>query len=345
MKPKIISIFNHKGGVAKTTSLYHISWKLTELGKKVLMVDADSQCNLSQITLGQGGFEEHIKNNPKQNIKDALEPAFMSKTSLIQPVNCPIVRGNENLLLLPGSMDLESYSVELGFSFLNAFSTSSNLPGSFYYLIKKTAEQYNCDYVLIDMNPSLGAINQDLLLSSHYFLIPTAPDFLSKMAVKSLSTVIPKWENWAQTARKTFQHAVYPLPDSTPHFLGYTVNDYNIRGGAPTKAAQKDIAGIEEEVNKVLVPALRKHGMIKGNQDKFKLGTVQDFQSTLKGYQTIGLPVWKLERTDFDNVKGAAFASTKNIMDRVEESFVEIVNNILSAIEIESVNTVPNEQN
>ena len=342
--PKIISVFNHKGGVAKTTSLYHISWKLTELGKKVLMVDADSQCNLSQIALGHDGFENHLKNNRKDNIKDALEPAFMSKTTVIQPVKCPTVRGNENLLLLPGSMDLETYSVELGFSFLNAFSTSSNLPGSFYYLIKKTAEKYNCDYVLIDMNPSLGAINQDLLLSSHYFLIPTAPDYLSKMAIKSLSTVIPKWENWAQRARTTFQHAVYPLPDNTPRFLGYTVNDYNIRGGQPTQAAQRDIDGIEKEVNNVLVPALTKYDMVKPEQDDFKLGTVQDFQSTLKGaYQTVGLPVWKLQRTDFTNVKGGALNSTEAIMKRVEESFAQIVNNILS--EIESVNTVPNEQN
>lgn len=333
MKPNIISVFNHKGGVAKTTSVYHIGWKLTELGKKVLLVDADSQCNLSQITLQEIGMEKQMKIKPKQNIKDALEPAFLSKASLIQPVECPQVRGNENLRIMRGSMDLEEYAVQLGFSFLNAFGATVNLPGSFYYLIQKTAEKYDCDYVLIDMNPSLGAINQDLLLSSDYFIIPTAPDYLSKMAIRSLSRVIPKWEKWATWAKKEFADAVYPLPQSTPKFLGYTTNDYNIRKGEPTKAAQRDIDEIDKEVIKTLVPALKDHSMIIDDDKNFKLGTIQDFQSTLKGaYQNLGLPVWKLERSDL-RVKGAAYTATEKIMERVEKSYIEVVEKILSKIE------------
>ena len=46
-----ILLFNHKGGVSKTTSTMNIGWKLAELGKKVLLVDADPQCNLSAFFL------------------------------------------------------------------------------------------------------------------------------------------------------------------------------------------------------------------------------------------------------------------------------------------------------
>jgi chromosome partitioning protein len=49
---KIISIFNHKGGIGKTTLTYHLSWALAEAGKKVLMLDADSQQNLSLLVRG-----------------------------------------------------------------------------------------------------------------------------------------------------------------------------------------------------------------------------------------------------------------------------------------------------
>ena len=46
---KRIALFNHKGGVSKTTSAYHLAWMLTKLGKRVLLVDGDSQCNLSTV--------------------------------------------------------------------------------------------------------------------------------------------------------------------------------------------------------------------------------------------------------------------------------------------------------
>ena len=53
MDSKVIVLFNHKGGVSKTTTTYHVGWKLTEYGKKVLLVDGDPQCNLTSLLLGE----------------------------------------------------------------------------------------------------------------------------------------------------------------------------------------------------------------------------------------------------------------------------------------------------
>lgn len=49
---KIIELFNHKGGVSKITTTFHLAWKLTQKNKKVLVVDGDSQCNLTGMFLG-----------------------------------------------------------------------------------------------------------------------------------------------------------------------------------------------------------------------------------------------------------------------------------------------------
>ena len=136
------------------------------MGKRVLLVDADSQCNLSLYALGNNAFDEFYSSGNRNNIKDALEPAFKAKPKLIEAVECISIKRNENLFLLPGHLDLSENEVQLGLSFQLTESVGAlkNLPGAFNYLFEKTAEKYNIDYILIDMNPSLSSINQDLII-------------------------------------------------------------------------------------------------------------------------------------------------------------------------------------
>ncbi|MGG3894967.1 ParA family protein, partial [Geobacillus stearothermophilus] len=75
---RVISLFNHKGGVSKTTTTFNLGWVLADLGYRVIMVDGDPQCNLTGMALdfsGMDDFEEFYEKNPDGNIKDALKPA------------------------------------------------------------------------------------------------------------------------------------------------------------------------------------------------------------------------------------------------------------------------------
>lgn len=264
MKAKKIAIFNHKGGVSKTTTAFNIGWRLARKGYKVLLVDADSQCNLTLYSIGNDKFENFYGNGNINNIKDALEPAFKSKPRLVEPIECLKIERNDNLLLLPGHLDLSENEVQLGLSFqlTEAMGALENLPGSFNYLLDKTATKYNVDFVLIDMNPSLSAINQDLLISSDFFLVPTSPDVFSQMAIKSLSRILPSWEKWAKRARVIFKDAEYPLPQNTPKFLGYTINDFNLSKGEPTQSFATIMNKIGESIKSDLIPNLADQGML-----------------------------------------------------------------------------------
>lgn len=131
---KKIAIFNHKGGVSKTTTSFNLGWSLSKQGKKVLLVDADSQCNLTMYALGADKFEAHYIENPNDNIYSALIPAFKSQPRLIQPVTCPQI--TDGLYLLPGHLDFTENEVQLGISMQlsSAFGSMENLPGALNYI-------------------------------------------------------------------------------------------------------------------------------------------------------------------------------------------------------------------
>lgn len=261
---KKIAIFNHKGGVSKTTTSFNLGWALSKKGKKVILVDSDSQCNLTLSTLGFTGYNNFYEKEDKNNIKDSLDPAFKSQPKLIKPVECINLPRNNNILLIPGHLDFSENEVQLGVSLQlsNAFGSMKNLPGAFNYLLEKTAEKYSADYIIIDMNPSLSAINQVILLSSDFFIVPTSPDFFSVMAIKSLSRIIPSWEKWAKNARMLFADATYPLPDKIPKFLGFTINDFNLSRGEAQYSFKKIMGKISVEIDTTLVPSLEKENML-----------------------------------------------------------------------------------
>lgn len=330
---KIISLFNHKGGVCKTTTAYHLGWKLMQKGKKILFVDTDSQCNLSLTAIGENQYEQFITNEPDNNIKSCLDIAFKSRPQLIPIPNCVKVKNNENLYLLPGNFDITEFEVQLGISFQlnNSFSTMNSLPGSFYYLINKCAEKYNIDYVIIDMNPSLSAINQDLITISDYFILPTSPDYFSHMAIKSMARILPSWEKWATQARNVYSDSTYPLPNIKPKFLGYTVNDYNIRNGAPTIAFANVIKRTDEIINDELYPALERVGMTIKKEDysnnSLCLASLSNFQHLMPKYQQYGIPVFALSEAQI-GTSGAVLNShlqKKKEFDTIYDDFANQV--------------------
>ena len=76
LKYKKIAIFNHKGGVSKTTSTFNIGWKLAELGHRTLLVDCDPQCNLTGLVLEYSQQDDYAYDSSDlkipRNIRDAV---------------------------------------------------------------------------------------------------------------------------------------------------------------------------------------------------------------------------------------------------------------------------------
>jgi len=287
--PKIISLFNHKGGVSKTTTTFNIGWMLAELGHKVLLVDTDPQCNLTGLVLGEDDYQDFYEDHKSRNIYEALRPAFESQPRLLEAVECVPVSNRDDLFLLPGHVNLSEYDVPLGIAqdLFGPIYSLKNLPGAFSYGINETAKKYDSDYVLIDMSPGFNSINQNLLMISHYFLVPTKPDYFNAMAIDSLTKIIPRWAEWAKRfcQIEALQDSVYPFPVLNLEFLGYVVQNFRLHRGKAAKGFRSFIEQIKEKIYQKLLPALQKHGVrIRMNptensadEDEYCLGEISDF--------------------------------------------------------------------
>jgi hypothetical protein len=270
---------------------------------------------------------------------------FEARPSLIKPVKCVNVPGNNNLFLLPGHIGLAEYEVTLGIAqeLSGSVVTLRNLPGSIRYLINKTADQFKVDVVLVDMSPSLGAINQNILTTSEFFLVPMNPDYFSTMAIDSLASVLPKWKAWSQAAKSLpiLQEAEYPFPDISPMFLGYVIQNYRPRtGSVPSAAFQQWIKQIENGVSERLLPALRQAEMVltdltykqAGFRPHEPLLQMPDFNSLIARSQEHQVPIFELTDAQLQQ-GGIVLERTKESMNRFKELFSEAAERVIAIFE------------
>ena len=339
-----IALFNHKGGVSKTTTAFNLGWMLASKGKRVILVDTDPQCNLTGMALGEETEDDEARiqeiYNTHSNIKTGLAPAFESQPRAIEAVDCLPILGQEGLFLLPGHVGFAEYEVTLGIAqeLSGSIQALKNLPGSINDLLEKTATKFNADYMLIDMSPSLGSINQNLLMISDFFLVPTTADFFSVMAIDSLAKVLPRWYAWAKSASslQILKEANYPFPDITLRFLGTIVQNYRIIRGKETAAFQTWIEKIEKAVSGKLVPTLRQSNMMmpsqvyqeQGLQNSFSLAKISNFNSLIALSQEHRTPVYALTPQQLGQ-RGIVLENNQVKQEEFKETFSDLADKII----------------
>ena len=339
---KIIELFNHKGGVSKTTTTFHLAWKLTQKDKKVLVVDGDSQCNLTGMFLGES-FDDYYENDNTKymNIKDAVKMAFTGRPQPIEAIECPVNCKNPNLYIIPGHMDLSEFesSLSLAINSNNAIVTLQNLPGSFYDLIKKCCEKYSIDYVFIDMNPGLSAINQTFFAYADAIIVPANPDPFSTMALKTLKQILPKWKKWAIQGREIFKESSYPLPNCEMKFVGEIIQRFNLRNHKAAKPYTGKISEIKTYIETEFVSELEKYDMVydisalieKGVLKDHCLGEIPEFGALIQKANESMLPVFELTKEDMGTV-GNVYDSMEEKRQLFDEMYENIINVIMELV-------------
>lgn len=155
----IISIFNNKGGVGKTTYLFHLAHLFANKGKKVLMVDCDSQCNLSAYSMTDAQTRKAWLADGN-SIFRVIEPVYMGLGDIRQRSPLPL---RDNLFIIPGDLLLSNFEDLLGESWNSAKGGSApqlRVQSAIYRYILWAKDKISADAVFVDLGPNLGALNR-----------------------------------------------------------------------------------------------------------------------------------------------------------------------------------------
>jgi len=235
-----IAFFNNKGGVGKTSLVYHTAWMFAELGHRVLAVDLDPQSNLSIMALDEERLEALWPDDEHpQTLHGAVAPLF-GGTGDIRPAHIEAL--DERLGLLVGDLALSRIEDELSTVWprcLMGDERAFRVTTAFWRVIREAAERHAADLVLIDVGPNLGAINRAALVASSHVVVPVAPDLFSLQGLKNLGPTLRQWRQTWQQALPKASAALGEMPQGQMAPVGYVLMQHAERLGRPTKAYSK----------------------------------------------------------------------------------------------------------
>ncbi len=239
--PKIISMYNNKGGVSKTTTLFNLGVYLALEGKRVLMVDCDPQCNLTELF-----FASHDKGDdpdfelPGTSIYQALLPRFKGETGSVDPTSVELVESMlyTDLFLFRGDIEFSLAETYLGAAWNQAVTENiheKNTYVSIYRLLRSVAEKHKFDYLLCDVGPSTGAITRIIVLVCDGIFLPLVPDRFCNQAVRLLGRVIRDWTSRHQEIVKTLKPFGIDTFPGQPKLFGAISQNFKIHSAARAK--------------------------------------------------------------------------------------------------------------
>ena len=319
--PVRITIYNHKGGVGKTTLAVNIAFALSSLGKSVLLVDSDPQCNLTSYLLSDDVVDEllnHSSNQNGQTIWSAVKPVI-DNTGSVRLVGLTEIG---DISLLPGDIRLSEFEEFLGDAWADGFKRrigALRATSSISYLISSLSNQRDFDFVFYDTGPNIGPLNRVLLLDSDFFVVPVACDLFSTRALSTLGQTVKKWIIDAETIDGIAPDGAMLLKGK-PEFLGYIPQRFRVYGQDMTREAKsyhrkikdrvyKDISSVLREIDKKIAPAHPKNPLV---------GKIQDLASVVQTAQREGVSVWDCSSpAGYDYLKAAAKKSFFQIAKRI----------------------------
>lgn len=327
---KKIAFFNNKGGVGKTSMVYHLAWMLAEQGHSVLAADLDPQSNLTSMFLDESEIEGlWSPGDHSLTILGAMQPLIdsMGDINELHPM-----RIEHGLYLAPGDLGLSLSEDRLSDGWGKCHSDNPSIAGdgfrlttAFHRVLQSAASRNNCEFVLIDVGPSIGAINRAAMVAADAVVIPLGADLFSLQGLRNLG---PTLRTWRQGWKKRVDGAVptsLSLPTGSMTPLGYVLLNPSVRENRPVKAYQQ----WANKIPAIYSSAVRNEApsTIGIDSDPNCIGMLKHFKSLMPMAQESRKPMFRL--TAADGAIGGHAAAVEECREQFKRLAEEVVRRAL----------------
>ncbi len=330
MSVPVIAFFNNKGGVGKTSLVFHVAHMLANENRRVVAADMDPQGNLSAAFLSEERLEElWPEDTSVATIYGAVEPIKRGIGDIRDPL---LERIDDNLALIPGDMGLSDFEDDLSQVWpkcLDRDERAFRVISAFWRVLQNAGERHEADVVLIDLGPNLGAINRAALISADHLVIPLGPDLFSIQGLRNLGPRLRAWRlEWQERVVKNPASDLM-LPEGRMNPLGYIVMQHSERKKYPVKSYHKWIARVPNAYRKYVLADERQKKLVV-ESDRNCLAMLKHYRSLMAMAQEARKPIFHLRPAD-----GALGANVAAVRDAYKD-FEKLSSKILSEAGIET---------
>ena len=337
MSVPVLTFFNNKGGVGKTSLVYHLAWMLADMGYQVLACDLDPQANLTAAFLEEEQLEAlwHSENEaPAKTILQCVQP-LTRVGDIREPTLAPIPEPSlipGCLALIPGDLALAGFEDTLSSEWPNALGSSElyrpfRILTAFSTVMQSGASQMGADVILADVGPNLGAINRSALIAADYIVIPLGNDLLSFQGLRNLGPVLNRWRQGWKRRKDNWNSPDIAIPAGEMKSVGYTVRQSDLILGRSIRAHDKWVNRMPEEYARNLLDDKQGPYPAKPTEDpEHALATVKHYRSLVPMAQEARKPIFHL--TPADGAIGSHAAATND----ARQDFLALAQKIIERI-------------
>lgn len=331
-RAKKLIFVNNKGGVGKTTLAFNCAVSFAKNGYKTVLIDLDPQCNLTRLAMGEKFYKKNLFSETERTIYDVLQGVIEGGSDINLNVKFLPVKAAPNLALLKGDIKLSLYESILMTAYglaaagqrLGYFQTSA-----IDRFLREKGLSEQIDIFVIDTSPSLGILNEMILLGADYFVVPMVPDAFSVQGIENLGTVYERWKTqWRNTAKALAGETETKFVlAGDPLFTGYIANSYNVYGKQPIADHRTWMEKIPQRVRQYLSEKHCRNGLVEQSWKK-PLQIIQDYGRIPAKCQELGVAIFQLDPVLIaEHQQG-----TKDNIRKAKEEFANLSGNIIKIL-------------
>lgn len=345
-----LCFFNNKGGVGKTTLACNVASYLAETENlNVLLVDADPQCNATQLVLPDETTEQlYTSSNSSlqiDSLKQVLLPLLKGDASLgahhrvagpdTTRFGISVLPGHPHIALLEDRLSTnwtQFMGADLGGARVSNWNTQ---------LLSQLKPAY--DLIVYDVGPSLGALNRSILIGVDYFMAPMGCDIFSLIGIENIANWIDQWRNYYDQAyaQVTARHEsalheyagqIRPTSKVMARFVGYTVQQYITKTIRDEKRATGAYEAILDKIPKEISDSLGPFIAPPLTIQDVRLGDVPHMFSLVPLAQTAHVPIHKL--TGRDGLSGGQYQQQRQYQEFIRKLAESLMRNLRRSAEL-----------